>query len=113
MIRRPPRSTLFPYTTLFRSRYDVVEFHFFPSRVDRGAELTLIGVGLHDEHVEVDEPAGIGACGDEQAAFPQRQAVAARDPFEQLRLVLERLAAAIQHRRHDVKIAALAEQLAE
>src|SRR5260221_3530361 len=23
MIRRPPRSTLFPYTTLFRSRYDI------------------------------------------------------------------------------------------
>src|SRR6266542_5329001 len=23
MIRRPPRSTLFPYTTLFRSRYDM------------------------------------------------------------------------------------------
>src|SRR2546426_6185732 len=23
MIRRPPRSTLFPYTTLFRSSYDV------------------------------------------------------------------------------------------
>src|SRR3712207_8947703 len=25
MIRRPPRSTLFPYTTLFRSRLDVVD----------------------------------------------------------------------------------------
>src|SRR3712207_8474999 len=25
MIRRPPRSTLFPYTTLFRSRDDVVD----------------------------------------------------------------------------------------
>src|SRR2546427_3192844 len=25
MIRRPPRSTLFPYTTLFRSRGDLVE----------------------------------------------------------------------------------------
>src|SRR3712207_8577386 len=25
MIRRPPRSTLFPYTTLFRSRLDAVE----------------------------------------------------------------------------------------
>src|SRR2546422_7236116 len=25
MIRRPPRSTLFPYTTLFRSSIDVVE----------------------------------------------------------------------------------------
>src|SRR2546422_6202743 len=24
MIRRPPRSTLFPYTTLFRSRYKLV-----------------------------------------------------------------------------------------
>src|SRR2546426_11217418 len=31
MIRRPPRSTLFPYTTLFRSRNEVawdVEFNF-------------------------------------------------------------------------------------
>src|SRR3712207_7273818 len=27
MIRRPPRSTLFPYTTLFRSH---VEYHFMP-----------------------------------------------------------------------------------
>src|SRR2546425_6910223 len=26
MIRRPPRSTLFPYTTLFRSGYSRVEF---------------------------------------------------------------------------------------
>src|SRR5258708_32200686 len=25
MIRRPPRSTLFPYTTLFRSRYRTVQ----------------------------------------------------------------------------------------
>src|SRR2546430_6401634 len=25
MIRRPPRSTLFPYTTLFRSRHDQAE----------------------------------------------------------------------------------------
>src|SRR3712207_6998997 len=31
MIRRPPRSTLFPYTTLFRSRISVVHalFHGF------------------------------------------------------------------------------------
>src|SRR2546430_7266621 len=27
MIRRPPRSTLFPYTTLFRSRPDSAEAH--------------------------------------------------------------------------------------
>src|SRR2546430_8140710 len=28
MIRRPPRSTLFPYTTLFRSRLNDLTFHF-------------------------------------------------------------------------------------
>src|SRR5256885_6925841 len=27
MIRRPPRSTLFPYTTLFRSSYDITLRH--------------------------------------------------------------------------------------
>src|SRR4051794_41393723 len=27
MIRRPPRSTLFPYTTLFRSDLEFVQFH--------------------------------------------------------------------------------------
>src|ERR1022692_3548390 len=29
MIRRPPRSTLFPYTTLFRSEYLVVNSDFY------------------------------------------------------------------------------------
>src|SRR3989454_10977706 len=33
MIRRPPRSTLFPYTTLFRSRYADIE----PADIDSGA----------------------------------------------------------------------------
>src|SRR2546430_17493871 len=27
MIRRPPRSTLFPYTTLFRSHFHFVDWH--------------------------------------------------------------------------------------
>src|SRR2546426_8543661 len=45
MIRRPPRSTLFPYTTLFRSRVGLVE----PARVadaragDRVVRLTRRG----------------------------------------------------------------------
>src|SRR5258708_18719946 len=30
MIRRPPRSTLFPYPTLFRSRVGDMEFGFMP-----------------------------------------------------------------------------------
>src|SRR2546430_8953601 len=40
MIRRPPRSTLFPYTTLFRSR-DL--FDGLPARYDRLAELLSFG----------------------------------------------------------------------
>src|SRR5260370_30320865 len=34
MIRRPPRSTLFPYTTLFRSRYIAIDFVAFRDMVD-------------------------------------------------------------------------------
>src|SRR3712207_8434926 len=34
MIRRPPRSTLFPYTTLFRSELDVLEARVLLRRHD-------------------------------------------------------------------------------
>src|SRR3712207_7646798 len=45
MIRRPPRSTLFPYTTLFRSEEDVAH--------QRG-RLTLVDVVL-DEHAVLED----------------------------------------------------------
>src|SRR2546422_5574212 len=44
MIRRPPRSTLFPYTTLFRSRVEVITPVDDPAaraRLDRILELEL------------------------------------------------------------------------
>src|SRR2546429_4359825 len=50
MIRRPPRSTLFPYTTLFRSNICVVDKH------DRGFEqaapqiATAIKIFRSEEH---------------------------------------------------------------
>src|SRR3712207_7591033 len=34
MIRRPPRSTLFPYTTLFRSRLDLRSVNVETSRIE-------------------------------------------------------------------------------
>src|ERR1041385_9344616 len=47
MIRRPPRSTLFPYTTLFRSPLDgerpaeaVLEAHWDPGQLGRSEEHT-------------------------------------------------------------------------
>src|SRR3712207_6793455 len=55
MIRRPPRSTLFPYTTLFRSRLDLVGLVGVLGlrlRFRRGG----LGAG---EHVRVPEPAGV------------------------------------------------------
>src|SRR5258708_5158601 len=43
MIRRPPRSTLFPYTTLFRSQ-------FFSEQEDRGnANVIVLGSTVADE----------------------------------------------------------------
>src|SRR2546429_4577180 len=41
MIRRPPRSTLFPYTTLFRSRRKVV---FRIQRINDGSDADLMQV---------------------------------------------------------------------
>src|SRR5256885_17160430 len=35
MIRRPPRSTLFPYTTLFRSGRNLDDYDFYPFTVSR------------------------------------------------------------------------------
>src|SRR2546429_4021005 len=55
MIRRPPRSTLFPYTTLFRSRR---------------ADAVRLG-GLHPRPV-VPEVVHVGAVDERAAAFPRR-----------------------------------------
>src|SRR5690242_21096979 len=48
MIRRPPRSTLFPYTTLFRSRFDCVVLlkghHTLVARPDGRVRVTTTGV---------------------------------------------------------------------
>src|SRR5437763_4577532 len=74
MIRRPPRSTLFPYTTLFRSRRDGRLFAFrivaagrntrghrgqrCDRRRDRGADAAALGVdGRSEEHTsELQSP---------------------------------------------------------
>src|SRR3712207_7878277 len=55
MIRRPPRSTLFPYTTLFRSAHAISH----PVRDLRRA-LDQVGEGRTDVQVEVNDASEIG-----------------------------------------------------
>src|SRR3712207_8868492 len=50
MIRRPPRSTLFPYTTLFRSSPPEGPD---PHVVERGGEVHL-GLGAHGHQADAD-----------------------------------------------------------
>src|SRR3989454_8875000 len=58
MIRRPPRSTLFPYTTLFRSQDDLDGLHdFLPAVCGNGERVGLEHVANdvfpHEPHQEV------------------------------------------------------------
>src|SRR5256885_11105609 len=55
MIRRPPRSTLFPYTTLFRSAFyrDVLGLTPGPPESADGA--TIVSLAFGDVHVERSE----------------------------------------------------------
>src|SRR5215475_8936276 len=53
MIRRPPRSTLFPYTTLFRSRGGHLERLVPHPRHDRGAAVDRKSTRLNSSHVKI------------------------------------------------------------
>src|SRR3989442_10510048 len=46
MIRRPPRSTLFPYTTLFRSLLASVPCYFFPALPLSSTRMSSNGLSL-------------------------------------------------------------------
>src|SRR3712207_9575184 len=71
MIRRPPRSTLFPYTTLFRSDPD--------GRVGDGARRGL----AREADERVTGPADTGLPGQQRrAAGPPGDAVGRADPLE-------------------------------
>src|SRR2546430_7380754 len=59
MIRRPPRSTLFPYTTLFRSRIDLYQIHrpdllAHPAEVAQALERLRSAGKIHSAGVSKD-----------------------------------------------------------
>src|SRR3712207_8223806 len=52
MIRRPPRSTLFPYTTLFRSRHVEQNRREKPLSYQSGERFAVLRQGVEGEKVE-------------------------------------------------------------
>src|SRR3712207_8477511 len=57
MIRRPPRSTLFPYTTLFRSAWGDMAWRRYVADPTEGVEeprVYLTGTG--DDPAEIEDP---------------------------------------------------------
>src|SRR2546422_6672982 len=66
MIRRPPRSTLFPYTTLFRSSAVAIAADGDRCRVGEGVEqnkrLSNVAARRHFLRVAAGEVAEMGGC---------------------------------------------------
>src|SRR2546428_4425795 len=61
MIRRPPRSTLFPYTTLFRSEHGVVErLHAEAHAGDAGRAIAREPPARHALRIALDGDLGVG-----------------------------------------------------
>src|SRR2546430_7828709 len=55
MIRRPPRSTLFPYTTLFRSEMQSAMAEFNKSLAEQGLPRLAMGAGVSTGRVIVGD----------------------------------------------------------
>src|SRR5688572_32695345 len=69
MIRRPPRSTLFPYTTLFRSRDECVRLgEFARRRFGRELQGDRIGRGKSENGRALAGFIGIGARSEEHTS---------------------------------------------
>src|SRR5258707_6369453 len=73
MIRRPPRSTLFPYTTLFRSDEKTLEASY--ASVDKTVELR--GVAGHDA-AELDRLVDAGRSEEHTSELQSRQYLVCR-----------------------------------
>src|SRR3712207_9549315 len=82
MIRRPPRSTLFPYTTLFRSmlmtgQTAIQEVLFFPQMrpervVKKDAAAKYMELGIPEEWVPVIQKAGYNLVEEMKDVNPQK-----------------------------------------
>src|SRR3712207_7069941 len=93
MIRRPPRSTLFPYTTLFRSLQDihwaVGSFGYFPTYTVGNLVAAQLWQALRADVPDVDERVAAGDRSEEHTSELQsRQYLVCRLLLEKKRISL-------------------------
>src|SRR5438094_6278495 len=86
MIRRPPRSTLFPYTTLFRSENDAPETEF--RKAHRGCEVEHVPRNPEDEGTEQER---CGECEERNDERSEEHTSELQSPYDLVcRLLLEK-----------------------
>src|SRR3712207_9311472 len=80
MIRRPPRSTLFPYTTLFRSDcpFGGARAHQRVQLVDEQDDLLVLGDLVHDRLEPLLELAAVLRAGDDRGHVEREHPVVAQ-----------------------------------
>src|SRR3712207_7184717 len=78
MIRRPPRSTLFPYTTLFRSTDQVEEGLFQVGGTAVDAQLRRRGVGYELALAEQEQPVAAARSEEHTSELQSRQYLVCR-----------------------------------
>src|SRR3712207_7314871 len=90
MIRRPPRSTLFPYTTLFRSAVTPVTYLVFDLLAEDGESLLGLPYAQRRERLEALGVAGERRSEEHTSELQSRQYLVCRLLLEKKKLLLDR-----------------------
>src|SRR3712207_8611897 len=90
MIRRPPRSTLFPYTTLFRSAVELLGHRLNLDQGSVGSVLAAIGTALPETMIPVVAVVSIILTGNAAARLEEHTSELQSRQYLVCRLLLEK-----------------------
>src|SRR3989449_7501812 len=96
MIRRPPRSTLFPYTTLFRSHAERRDLRLAQRDArDAPEELRVLGIRAGPAALDVADPERVQPAGDPDLVLRREGEAFALRAVSQGRVVQDRVHVAL------------------